>query len=215
MAKQGAPTVRGRSLTILITCVLATTMLAVAGCGGSGDTQTVTETIAEEATSGNSAPTDSARSAPTNGPAKSGGIEVAVTRAYAKPTVNYEGGTLDSRVTPNGEPRTIRAPQGGSYVYVEATVVNESPAGIDLTCSYPMEVKLIEGAGGRRFDPVEGLDLVKGNPECNAQLQPGFKDSMTWIFLIPPGANVDALRFRDTTNLSKEQPPAEIAVSGI
>lgn len=213
MAKQGAPTVRGRSLTTLI--VLGTAVLAVAGCGGSGGTETVTETITEEAPSGNSAPTDSARSVPTNGPAKSGGIEVAVKRAYIKPTVNYEGGTLDSRVTPNGEPRTIRAPQGGSYVYVEATVMNDSSDGIDLTCGYPMEVKLVEGAGGRRFDPVEGLDLVKGNPECNAQLQPGFEDSMTWIFLTPPGANVEALRFRDTTNLSKDKPPAEIAVSGI
>lgn len=206
-------------MTRILAVVAAVTLstAALVACGGGGDTQTVTETISEETTtaveggaaSGNSQPE------PTDGPAKSGGIEVAVTDAYAKPTVSYEGGTDDSRVTPNGEPRTVNAPQDGRYIYVDATVTNETSDGLDLTCGYPMEVKLVEASGRRRFDPVEGLDLVKGNPACNAQLQPGFKDSMTWVFLVPPGAEVDAFRFRDTTNLNKEQPPAEIAVSSI
>ncbi len=202
----------------MLAVVAAVTLSAVAliACGEGGDTQTVTETIREETTTAveDGAASDNSQPEPTDGPVKSGGIEVAVTDAYAKQAVSYEGGTIDSRVTPNGEPRTVRAPQGGSYVYVETNVMNDSSEGLDLTCGYPMEVKLVE-ASGRRFDPVEGLDLVKGNPACNAQLQPGFRDGMTWVFLVPPDAEVNAFRFRDTTDLSKEQPPAEIAVSGI
>lgn len=202
----------------MLAVVAAVTLSAAAlvACGGGGDTQTVTETISEETTTvEGDAASDNSQPEPTDGPAKSGGIEVAVTGAYAKPAVSYEGGTIDSRVTPNGEPRTVRAPQGGSYIYVETTVMNDSSEGLDLTCGYPMEVNLVEASGGRRFDPVEGLDLVKDNPACNAQLQPGFKDSVTWVFLVPPDTEVDAFRFRDTTDLNKEQPPAEIVVSGI
>jgi hypothetical protein len=39
---------------------------------------------------------------------------------------------------------------------VATKVLNETPEGIDLTCSYPVEAKL-RGAEGRRFDPVEEL----------------------------------------------------------
>jgi len=187
-------------------------MIVVAGCGSS-DTKTVTETVSEETATAES-DSSASQSEPIDNPAKSGGIEVAVRRAFTKPTVSYVGGTDDSRITPNGEPRTVNAPQGGSYVYVDAKVTNETSEGLDLTCGYPMEVKLLD-ASGRRFDPVEGLDLLKGNPECNAQLQPGFTDKMIYVFLVPPGAKAVAFRFARVTPNLEDKPPAEIAIPGI
>jgi hypothetical protein len=43
MAKQGTPIVRGRSLSILIACMLAAA--ALAACGGGGDSGTGAETL--------------------------------------------------------------------------------------------------------------------------------------------------------------------------
>ncbi len=201
----------------MLTVVAAVTLSAAAlvACGGGGDTQTVTETISEETTTAveGGGASDNSQPEPTDGAAKSGGIEVAVTDAYAKPAVSYEGGTYSS-FTPNAEPKTIKAPQGGRYVYVVTKVTNESSEGLDLTCGYPMEVKLVDDSD-RRFDPVENLDYIAGNPECNAQLQPGFTDKMTYVFLVPPGAESDAFRFAQVTENLEDKPPAEIAISGV
>ncbi len=213
MAKQGAPTVRARGLAVLLASVLATAILALAGCGSS-NTETVTETVSEETTTTiEGAASNGEPVVPVDGSATSGGIEVTVNQAFSKPTISYEGGT-ESRVTPDGEPRTIQAPQGGHYIYVVADVLNETAEGIDLTCGYPMKVKLRD-ADHKRYDPVEGLDLVNGNPECNEQLQPGFSRKMIWIFLVPPSADVEALEFSDVTNFNKEQPAAAISLPSV
>jgi len=198
---------------LAVVAVVALSAVALVACGGGGDTQTVIETNSEETTTtAEGAASGGEPVAPVDGSATSGGIEVKVNRAFARPTVSYIGGTEDSRVTPNAEPRTVRAPQGGSYVYVVAEVLNETTEGIDLTCEYPMKVKLRD-TDHKRYDPIEGLYLVSGNPDCE-KLQPGFKGSMTWVFLVPPSADVDALEFSDVTNF-KEQPPAAIAVPSV
>lgn len=199
--------------TLAIVAAVSFSIIALAACGGGDDTRTTTETINEEtARTVEGAASSGQPVAPVDESAMSGGIEVTVNRAFAKPTVSYIGGTEDSRVTPDAEPRTVRAPQGGSYVYVVAEVLNETTEGIDLTCEYPMKVKLRD-TGHKRYDPIEGLYLVSGNPDCE-KLQPGFKGSMTWVFLVPPSADVEALEFSDVTNF-KEQPPAAIAVPSV
>jgi hypothetical protein len=192
----------------------AAVALTIVGVGCGSSTKTVTVTTDTEATTsvteseGEGSATEPV--AAVDHQAKSGGIEVSVSSAATKPTLDYVGGNY-SADSPNAEHRTVEAPQGGHYVYVESEVLNEDTEGIDLTCGYPLKVKL-RGAEGRRFDPVENLFEVKGNPECNEQLQPGFSHPMTWIFLVPPSAEVEALEFTDETKLGKPAAPAAVAV---
>jgi hypothetical protein len=197
--------------TFATVAAVALSAAVLVACGGGDNTQTVTETISEETTRTVEGASSGELVAPVDGSATSGGIEVTVNRAFTKPTVSYIGGTEDSGVTPDAEPRTVRAPQGGSYVYVVAEVLNETTEGIDLTCEYPMKVKLRD-TDHKRYDPIEGLYLVSGNPDCE-KLQPGFEGGMTWIFLVPPSADVEALEFSDVTNFNKEPPAAAIALS--
>lgn len=213
MAKQGAPTARASGLAVLLAFVLTSAVLVLAGCGSS-NTETVTETVREETTTTlEGAASEGEPVAPVNGSATSGGIEVTVNRAFTKPTLEYVGGNYIPSSS-NAEHRTVTAPQGGRYIYVASDVLNEAAEGLDLTCGYPMKVKLRD-TDHKRYDPVEDLDEFVGNPECNEQLQPGFSHKMTWVFLVPPSADVEALEFTDVTNFNKEQSPAAIALPSI
>lgn len=193
----------------------AAVVLTVVGVGCGSSTKTVTVATETEVTtsvtrSGGEGSTANDVAAEDRH-AKSGGIEVSVSHVTTKATLDYVGGNY-SADSPNAEHRTVTAPQGGRYVYVVSEVLNEDAEGIDLTCGYPLKVKL-RGAEGRRFDPVENLYEVRGNPECNEQLQPGFSHPMTWIFLVPPSAEVEALEFTDETQLGKPAAPAAVALS--
>jgi hypothetical protein len=189
--------VRGETMRRGLVIAAAAVMVGgLLGCGGS--TKTVTETIESEKTTdagGEVTPSEEPQDAAANTrSAEAGGIEVTISNAGARPSFGQMN----------------KAPQGGHYVYVETDVLNESAEGIDLTCSDPLEVKLA-GAEGRRYDPVEELWEVPGNPECNEQLQPGFSHRMTWVFLVPPRAEPDELQVNLWTD--HEDPPAAIAVS--
>jgi hypothetical protein len=65
---------------------------------------------------------------------------------------------------------------------------------MDLTCSLPIVNTLIDDQG-RRFDTIEDLGYIPGNPECNAQLQPGFKDDMQFVYRVPEDAKPIAWEF--------------------
>ncbi len=67
---------------------------------------------------------------------------------------------------------------------------------MDLTCSLPIMAKVVD-AQGREFDTVESLYELRGNPECNDQLQPGFSSEMTYAFLVPEGADIRGIYFQD------------------
>ncbi|MFD5349616.1 hypothetical protein ACFWJY_39150 [Streptomyces anulatus] len=82
------------------------------------------------------------------------------------------------------------------YVILETVVRNETKAGMDLTCSLPIVNALIDDQD-RRFDSVEDLSGVQGNPECNAQLQPGFKDEMKFVYRVPEDANIVLWEFEE------------------
>lgn len=209
-----------KQLALIATAAL---IIGVAGCGGGSSSAVTVEAQGGETANAEETPTTEEASSPpvekeeTNAPtvdhAKSGGIAITVKGASSRSNLKYEGGTISSS-TPNGEARNLKAPQGGSYVFVETVVKNETSEGLDLTCGFPVEVKLND-ASGQRFNPVEELAGIKGNPECNAELQPGFKDDMTYVFLVPPGAEIESLQFKDVSNFNKEYAAAEIAIPGL
>lgn len=86
----------------------------------------------------------------------------------------------------------------GKYLQVQTTIENTGTASLDLTCSWPIEIIALDSKD-RQFDPIEDLYDLKGNPECNSSLQPGFKDKMTYVFLVPMDAEVAGIIFRDTS----------------
>ncbi|MCF7547843.1 hypothetical protein [Pseudonocardia sp. WMMC193] len=65
----------------------------------------------------------------------------------------------------------------------------------------PINTKLVDSQQ-HNFDAIEDLDKLKGNPECNDQLQPGFEADMTWVYLVPQAATVIGWGFQDTTDFS-------------
>ncbi|WP_298795940.1 hypothetical protein [uncultured Pseudonocardia sp.] len=90
---------------------------------------------------------------------------------------------------------------GGRFVMVKAHVVNNAQVSLDLTCGLPISTKLIDSQQ-RNFDAIDDLYKLKGNPECNDQLQPGFEADMTWVYLVPTSASVIGWGFQDSTDLS-------------
>lgn len=181
----------------LLTAVLTVLAVVSSGCGGTNEV-TVTETIAiddsvtetpEVVEDGEPEEVEGGR----NPPDVSGGIRISVKQAVKGPTMTYMGG-VQSQETPDGEETTVRAKQGGSYLFVKTSVENGSKEPIDLTCGYPFEINLVD-AQDRSFTPEDGMSQIAGNPGCNNMLQPGFSANMTYVFMIPRDADPQALVF--------------------
>jgi hypothetical protein len=93
---------------------------------------------------------------------------------------------------------------------VSAHVVNDANGSLDLTCGLPIQTKLTDDRG-RRFDAIQELYKLRDNPECNAQLQPGFEDDMTYVYRVPDTATITAWTFLDLSeNLGNNSPPTTI-----
>lgn len=153
-----------------------------------------------------STPTLTRKSAPTPTPTftrvagvgdvvTNGGIQIKVTSAVASPTVSlntshYRSGTGMETY------ENVPAQAGGKYVIVESIVTNNAKAPIDLTCGYPIDFKVFNSSS-QVYSPIEDLSKIKGNPECNAQLQPGFESVMTWAFLVPAASTIDGAVFSE------------------
>lgn len=124
-----------------------------------------------------------------------GGIQIKIISAVASPTVTlntsrYRSGTGSETY------ENVPAQAGGKYVVVEAMVTNNGKAPIDLTCSYPIDFKVVNSSS-QVYSPIPELYNIKGNPECNAQLQPGFESQMNWAFLVPAASTIDGATFRE------------------
>jgi hypothetical protein len=91
------------------------------------------------------------------------------------------------------------------YVTLKTTVSNEGKASMDLTCSLPIVNALIDDRS-RRFDTIDHLYEVAGNPECNAQLQPGFKDEMLFVYRVPKDAKIVLWEFEEYDLESEPNP---------
>jgi len=132
-------------------------------------------------------------------PAEHAGVRLTVKKATASDTVTLN--VTNSRQGSGFEKYDdIAADKGGRFIVVEAEVKNVGKASMDLTCSWPINIKVVD-TEVREFDTVDDLYDIKGNPECNAQLQPGFSDNITYAFMVPKDAKVTGLYFQDTNAL--------------
>lgn len=149
--------------------------------------QTVTA-ITTKTVTASSTPSSSSGSAVNVGDqAQSGGVVL---------TVNDFAVIPDYVTNYNRENKTLKPREGAKFVRVDADVLNNTKAGIDLTCSYPVAAKVVDSKD-RQFDPVEELYKIDGNPECNDLLQPGFTSKMSWIYEVPIDADIIGFAFRD------------------
>lgn len=114
-----------------------------------------------------------------------GGVTVTVTGAHPADSVEMNG----ARKLPDA---------GGKFVVVQTHIVNNAQASMDLTCGLPVNT-LVEDDRSRRFDPIDDLYGLPGNPACNHLLQPGFSTDMTWVYMVPADATVYAWGFADAT----------------
>lgn len=196
------------SLAFLTSC--ASPSAAPAGSSPSASpvaTSTVTRTQKPTPTP---TPTPTVSIAQIGDVAVNGGIHIKVTSAVASPTVtlntsNYRSGSGYETY------EDVPAQAGGKYIIVTSVVTNNSKAPIDLTCSYPIDIKTFNSAS-QVYSPIEDNRKIKDNPECNAQLQPGFESPMTWAFMVPDKSTILGAAFEEVDfSASKKSDPTIIS----
>lgn len=128
-------------------------------------------------------------------------ITLTVTKVSSPATIEMN----ESNFRPGSgyESYTSTAPQAsGRYVRIDVHVVNDAKESLDLTCGLPISTKLVDSKD-RNFDPIDDLYKLKGNPECNKQLQPGFESDMSYVYEVPTSASIVSWAFQDSTDLSR------------
>ncbi|NUL45787.1 DUF4352 domain-containing protein [Cellulosimicrobium funkei] len=141
-------------------------------------------------------------SAVVGDPVDHAGVRLTVTSAKASDTVTRNV-TNSRQGSGYEEYDEIPADEGGRYIVVEAEVENIGKKSMDLTCSWPVNIMVIDREM-REFDTIDSLYEIKGNPECNAELQPGFSNTITYAFMVPNDSKVPGLYFQDTNFLEEE-----------
>lgn len=142
--------------------------------------------------------------------AVNGGIKIQVTSAVASPTVTlntsrYRSGTGSETY------EDVPAQSGGKYIIVTSVVTNNSKAPIDLTCSFPIDIKTFN-TDSQVYSPIEDNRKIKDNPECNSQLQPGFDSPMIWAFMVPDKTTILGAAFSEVDfSASKKLDPTIIS----
>lgn len=121
------------------------------------------------------------------------GLVIKVTSAKASPTLLMN--TSDYR--PDTDLATfepVPAKAGAEYVILTTQVTNNTKKGLDLTCGGPVQIR-VYNEQQQEYTPVDDLYQIKGNPECNASLDPGFSAPMTWAFQVPAKSSIIAASF--------------------
>lgn len=113
-----------------------------------------------------------------------GGIKLTITGVSQPADIPRSGGNIQPR-------------PGAKVIRVDTTVENVGQKSIDLTCSYPIANKIYD-SNKRAFDTVDNLYDIPGNPECNADLQPGFSSPMSYVYEVPADANIEFFGFADS-----------------
>lgn len=187
-----------KNRTLLIAAAAATAAAAIAaaitaGVAGEGGgkaapaptvTVTVTASSAPDADTADveeEAETASAADFEVGDEASNGGAIVKITKVVESDTITLAGAQK-------------KAGADAKYVTLKTVVTNDAKSSMDLTCSLPIVNALIDDQA-RRFDTIDDLYEIAGNPECNAQLQPGFKDEMQFVYRVPDDANIAAWEF--------------------
>lgn len=187
--------------------LLLTSLLA--SCGASGaepaPTVTVTETVTETVIA---EPTDAAAesSAPVPGAdgavgksVVNGGVDLTIKKATAVETVGMTMDINSPKVTKE------KPPAGGRFIRIDTVVDNAGKKSMDLTCMGPVQIVAVDSQD-REFNSIESLYKIVDNPGCNDQLQPGFKDEMTWVFMVPEDAEITGVSFYDSQQQMYDQP---------
>lgn len=162
-------------------------------------TVTVTEEVVPEADTAEAeeaAPADVAADFKVGDRASNEGVVVKISKVVESDTITLAGARK-------------KAGAEAKYVTLKTVVTNETKASMDLTCSLPIVNALIDDQE-RRFDTIENLYEIAGNPECNAQLQPGFKDEMEFVYRVPKDAEPVAWEFYPFDLEAAEPTPALI-----
>lgn len=127
----------------------------------------------------------------------SGGIDMKLIDAGEQATINYD--TCGDGCS-NGTYGPKSPDENAKYWVVTVEVTNNTMKPLDITCGYPYEIFALN-SDSQQYTPIDGLYQVEGNPECNAQLQPGMTDTVTYPFMVPLDAKMVAIGFRDVGDL--------------
>lgn len=195
----------------LVIAALAVAGAALSGCSpdeSSAAAATVTRTVTVTVPAGSGSPTttvstSSAAAQSANGVGQTfanRGATVTVVEVTAASSIrlNQSNFRPDS---PNAVFTDTPARAGARYIVVRTHIVNNAKVSMDLTCSLPINTGLLDDRG-RRFDSIDDLYKIEGNPECNSQLQPGFEDDMTWVYELPATATAVTWAFEELTDPS-------------
>lgn len=127
-----------------------------------------------------------------------GGIEMKLISASEQSTINYD--TCGDGCS-NGEYAPKSPDEGTKYWIATVEVKNNTKKPLDITCGYPYEIIALNSKN-QQYTPIQDLYQVQGNPECNAQLQPGLSTQTTYPFQVPLDAKMTAIAFRDVGDLT-------------
>lgn len=192
------------NLKPLLALAVATLLTGCAGSPGPTPTVTVTETVTAspevEQVEGDPPAEEKSTSdvASLGEAAENFGVELVVEKASITNSIpmnrsGYRSGSGSETYT------DAKPDSGGKYLVVQTTFNNIGKVSKDLTCGYALAIQAVD-TEDRVFDPIDNLYEYKGNPECNAQLQPGFEEEMTYVFLVPKDAALIGVVFNDPEN---------------
>jgi hypothetical protein len=208
MSARCASIPRMRTKTVLVLGVL---LLALSGCGSSSGDSAANQDTSSSAGDGAVDSTEEDAPAVDNygvgEPVKANGFVMTVKKVTnaALLEVNASGYESGSGY----ETWTKKKPAaGGRFIILDTVIKNTSVKSMDLTCSFPIDIKVFN-TDSQQYDPVQDLSEMRGNPECNAQLQPGFKSKMTYAFMVPKATKIIGALV-DTGELTDEAPAPEI-----
>jgi hypothetical protein len=77
----------------------------------------------------------------------------------------------------------VASPSASLYT-VKLNVLNMSDDWIDLTCSFEVDVRVVDTTF-KRFSSMGDSYEIAGNPECNDFMNPGFDADTLWAFNVP------------------------------
>lgn len=187
--------------TMLLAAGLSLTACAPGSPSAAISADPVSSSSSAEATESTASPLPTPTPTPTpsvkiyklNEPANHDGLVIQVKQARISRTLLMN----TSQYRPETDWATfeeVPAKAGASYMILTTRVTNNTKKGLDLTCGGPVQITVYNDKE-QEYSPVEDLYQIKGNPECNSELGPGFSASMTWAFLVPAGSKMIAAGF--------------------
>ncbi|MCI1978447.1 MAG: hypothetical protein LKJ44_01825 [Bifidobacteriaceae bacterium] len=122
---------------------------------------------------------------------ESAGIQMKLTKAADASSISYD--TCGDSCS-NGKYAPKKPDKGTKYWVANVEITNNSKAPIDITCGYPLKIEAVN-TDNQHYTPIDDLYQVQGNPECNAELQPGLSSKMSYVFAIPSKTTIAGIAF--------------------